>query len=103
MFGLYRVLIHGTNIRKVMGDEGREAIGFYVNRWVSALSAVDARKQALEMVEDAPQLLGQRSVRLSVDQVQDVRPSDMPGRQPGFSFYADGEDPPSMDGEAEDS
>lgn len=88
----YRVLLEGTGIN-VEFEPGKVVRGFFVTRFVSAVSANEAGEKALSLVRKSlvtdPTSLSFRSAQLSVSEVQIVGIlARLKGVNKGFTFYA---------------
>jgi hypothetical protein len=90
----YLVRLHGHGIR--LKIDRQTAVGFYVNRFVEARSAEEARRLAVTMIRELPRLRAVLSKQKSNTLVVDVEDTtlldddtEMPSGQQGLIFYPD--------------
>jgi formate-dependent phosphoribosylglycinamide formyltransferase (GAR transformylase) len=90
----YMVRLHGHGIR--LKIDRQIAVGFYVNRFVEAPSAEEARRLAISMIWELPRLravLSKQNPNTLVVEVEDTTLLDddieMPSGQQGLVFYPD--------------
>jgi hypothetical protein len=88
----YTVRVHGYGIRVKMGRQ--TAVGFFVNRFVEAQSADEAKRLAVSMIRELPRLQAtipkeeRDALTLDVQEIVELdEDAELPDTQQGLIFY----------------
>ena len=88
----FRCFIRGDNFPGQMVGETRP-VGFYVTRFVKASNITKAESIALKQLRAEPMLAKPEgftpsdNIRVFFEEIEEVKPSDVPEVKPGYTWY----------------